>query len=37
VFTDTTELPVIVCTELPDNKGMSITNAAELIAAEVRK
>lgn len=29
------ELPVVVCTEPPDNEGMSITNAAEQIAAEV--
>jgi hypothetical protein len=35
IYEDTTELPVIVCTELPDNPGMSITNAAEVIAAEV--
>jgi hypothetical protein len=27
--------PVVVCTELPNNPGMSITNAAEQIAAEV--
>lgn len=29
------ELPVVLCTELPDNEGTSITNAAERIAAEV--
>jgi hypothetical protein len=29
------ELPVVLCTELRDNEGMSITNAAEQIAAEV--
>jgi hypothetical protein len=28
-------LPVVICTELSDNPGMSITNAAERIAAEV--
>ena len=28
-------MPVIVCTELTDNPGQSITNAAEQIAAEV--
>jgi hypothetical protein len=27
--------PVVVCTELEDNSGMSITNACEFIAAEV--
>lgn len=27
--------PVVLATELPDNKGMSITNAAEQIAGEV--
>jgi hypothetical protein len=32
---DKDELPVVICTELPDNEGMSITNAAEQIAAEV--
>ena len=35
IFEDTTELPVIVGAELTDNPGMSITNAAEQIAAEV--
>jgi hypothetical protein len=35
IFEDRTELPVIVCTELTDNPGMSITNTAEQIAAEV--
>src|SRR5215208_6039880 len=35
IYEDTTELPIIVCTELTDNPGMSITNAAEQIAAEV--
>ncbi len=29
------DAPVVVCTELPNNPGMSITNAAEQIAAEV--
>ncbi len=29
--------PVVVCSELPANKGMSVTNAAERIAAEVIK
>ncbi len=28
---------MVVCSELPDNKGMSVTNAAERIAAEVIK
>ena len=31
------DAPVVVCSELPDNKGMSVTNAAERIAAEVLK
>jgi len=29
------ELPVVICTELPDNPGMSITNAGGRIAGEV--
>jgi hypothetical protein len=29
------DAPVVICTELPHNPGMSITNAAEQIAAEV--
>ena len=29
------ELPVVICTEPPDNPGMSNTDAAEQIAAEV--
>ena len=29
------ERPVVICTELPDNEGMSITHAAEQIANEV--
>jgi hypothetical protein len=32
---DVDELPVVLCTELKDNEGMSITNAVEQIAAEV--
>jgi hypothetical protein len=28
-------VPVVIATELPDNPGMSITNAAERIAGEV--
>ena len=35
IYQDGDELPVVLCTELPDNPGMSITNAAEQIAAEV--
>ena len=35
IYQDGDDLPVVVCTELPDNEGMSITNAAEQIAAEV--
>ena len=31
------DAPVVVCSELPDNRGMSVTNAAERIAAEVLK
>ncbi|MDP9485087.1 MAG: hypothetical protein M3Q49_04725 [Actinomycetota bacterium] len=31
------DAPVVICSELPDNKGMSVTNAAERIAAEVIK
>ena len=29
------DAPVVICTELLDNPGMSITNAAERLAAEV--
>jgi hypothetical protein len=29
------ELPVVICTELPDIEGMSITNAVEQIANEI--
>lgn len=29
------DLPVVICSELPDNRGESVTNAAERIAAEV--
>jgi hypothetical protein len=35
IYQDGDELPVVVCTELSDNEGISITNAAEQIAAEV--
>jgi hypothetical protein len=35
IYDATTVLPVIVCTELTDNPGQSITNAAKQIAAEV--
>src|SRR5687767_14150139 len=35
IYDATTVVPVIVCTELTDNPGESITNAAEQIAAEV--
>ena len=31
------DAPVVVCTELPNNPGTSVTNAAEQIAAEVIK
>ncbi len=31
---DEGEAPVVICSELPDNPGTSITNAAEFIAAE---
>ena len=31
------DAPVVICSDLPTNKGMSVTNAAELIAAEVIK
>ena len=31
------DAPVVVCSELPDNRGMNVTNAAERIAAEVIK
>ena len=31
------DAPVVVCSELPENRGMSVTNAAERIAAEVLK
>ena len=29
------DAPVVVCSELPDNRGMSVANSAERIAAEV--
>jgi hypothetical protein len=32
---DVDELPVVICTEVPDNEGMSIRNAAEQIANEI--
>ena len=32
---DVLDAPVIVCSELPNNPGGSITNSAEVIAAEV--
>ncbi len=32
---DERDAPVVVCSELPNNPGMSITNAAARIAAEV--
>jgi hypothetical protein len=35
IYEEAGELPVVLCTELPDNEGTSITNAAEQIAAEV--
>jgi len=35
IYEESGELPVVVCTEPPDNEGMSITNAAEQIAGEV--
>jgi hypothetical protein len=35
IYDATTVVPVIVCTELTDNPGQSITNAAKQIAAEV--
>ena len=35
VFEGSGALPVVICTEPPDNLGQSITNAAEQIAAEV--
>jgi hypothetical protein len=35
VYEASGELPVVICTEPKDNPGMSITNAAEQIAAEV--
>jgi hypothetical protein len=31
------DAPVVICSELPTNKGTSVTNAAERIAAEVIK
>ena len=31
------DTPVVVCSDLPTNKGMSVTNAVERIAAEVIK
>ena len=35
IYDATTVVPVVVCTELTDNPGQSITNAAKQIAAEV--
>jgi hypothetical protein len=35
IYEEAGELPVVLCTELPDNEGTSITNSAERIAAEV--
>ncbi len=35
VWTGRGQLPVVVATEMPDNEGTSITNAAELVAAQV--
>jgi hypothetical protein len=35
VYEASGELPVVICTEPKDNPGMSITNAAKQIAAEV--
>jgi hypothetical protein len=32
---DVLDAPVVVCSELPDNPGGSITNSAEMIAAGV--
>jgi hypothetical protein len=34
---DELDAPVVICTELPDNPGTSITNSAEQIAAEVMR
>ena len=31
------DAPVVICSDLPTNKGMNVTNAAERIAAEVIK
>ncbi len=35
IWTGRGQLPVVLATELPDNPGTSITNAAELVAAQV--
>ena len=35
IFTAPDQVPVVVATELADNRGTSITNAAEYIAAEI--
>jgi hypothetical protein len=35
VFERAAEMPVIVCTELPDNPSTSVTNMAEILAAEL--
>ncbi len=32
---DTRDAPVVICSELPNNPGDSVTNSAEVIAAEV--
>jgi hypothetical protein len=29
------EAPVVICSELPENRGASVTSAAERVAAEV--
>jgi hypothetical protein len=31
------DAPVVICSKLPDNRGMSVTDAAERIAAEIIK
>jgi hypothetical protein len=35
IFERSGEVPIVICTEPPDNPGMSITNAVEQIAGEV--
>ncbi len=37
IFREEEQLPVVVCSQLPDNTNTSVTNMAEYLAAEVIK